>query len=137
MDGAPFGSRLIPADPFGSLRAGSLFFSLEMVGSSLLFVYDDDEASAFTPSVWMIDFAKSIDHRMAEPDDAAEPPLPKRSAEADEAELPKRSLTKRSASSGGTGAKLTHRDDWEAGNHEDGYLRGLDTLIELWESNGQ
>ena len=27
------------------------------------------------------------------------------------------------------GATLTHRDPWELGNHEDGYLLGLDSLI--------
>jgi 1D-myo-inositol-triphosphate 3-kinase len=39
------------------------------------------------------------------------------------------------------GIPLTHRDKWEPGNHEDGYLTGLDNLICLLEEdeeeNGQ
>lgn len=32
-----------------------------------------------------------------------------------------------------SGAKLTHRDPWVMGNHEDRFLFGVDTLIECWE----
>ena len=31
------------------------------------------------------------------------------------------------------GVKLTHRDQWVDGNHEDGYLIGIESLIALFE----
>jgi len=31
------------------------------------------------------------------------------------------------------GHTLTHRDEWSKGNHEDGFLFGLDSLINIWE----
>ena len=67
------------------------------VGSSLLFVYDEDDGGP-PPSCWMIDFAKT-----QQVDAAAVPP-----------------------------PGLTHRAKWELGNHEDGYLSGLDSLIDVW-----
>ena len=68
----------------------SHFFRIhEVVGSSLLLVYDQRRVGA-----WLIDFAKCS--RMEE----QRPPL-------------------------------THRAQWELGNHEDGYLIGLDNLIQL------
>ena len=69
----------------------------EVVGSSLLFVYDEDDGGP-PPSCWMIDFAKTM-----QVDAAAVPP-----------------------------PGLTHRAKWELGNHEDGYLSGLDSLIDVW-----
>uniref|UniRef100_A0A914UWM3 Kinase n=1 Tax=Plectus sambesii TaxID=2011161 RepID=A0A914UWM3_9BILA len=68
--------------------AQSEFFRChEVIGSSLLFMFDNHHAS-----VWMIDFAKSL-------------PVE-------------------------TGRNLDHRSPWSIGNHEDGYLTGLDNLIE-------
>ena len=31
------------------------------------------------------------------------------------------------------GVVIDHRTQWVEGNHEDGYLSGLDNLIELWD----
>lgn len=70
----------------------------EVVGSSILFAYDEvngdagDATSSATAK--MIDFAKT------------EPLL--------------------------DGQMLSHRAKWEVGNREDGYLTGLDNLIEIW-----
>ena len=30
--------------------------------------------------------------------------------------------------------RLTHRVPWELGNREDGYLRGLDSLVEIFSA---
>ena len=67
--------------------ASPFFSSHELIGSSLLFVHDND-----TANVWMIDFEKT--HRV-------------------------------------TGQPITHHRAWEVGNHEDGYLTGLDSAIDL------
>lgn len=75
-----------------SLQQSEWFASHEMVGSSILFVYDDapnDER----PRCKMIDFAKTEEI---------------------------------------ANGRLSHRDEWVVGNHEDGYLIGLDSLIEVW-----
>uniref|UniRef100_A0A7S0ELU7 Kinase n=1 Tax=Hanusia phi TaxID=3032 RepID=A0A7S0ELU7_9CRYP len=73
------------------LEASEWFRVHELVGSSLLFVYDEEEEGKM--GVWMIDFA----HANKVP------------------------------------VKLDHRKEWEEGNHEDGYLYGLDSLIEIWQ----
>uniref|UniRef100_A0A1I7Y7K4 Kinase n=1 Tax=Steinernema glaseri TaxID=37863 RepID=A0A1I7Y7K4_9BILA len=74
-----------------SIERSEFFRSHEVVGSSILIIYDEQKASA-----WMIDFAKST----------RVPP-----------EL-----------------SLDHRTPWVVGNHEDGYLFGLDNLISILES---
>ncbi len=81
----------------GALEASVFFATHEVVGSSLLFVYDEEDDGP-PPSCWMIDFAKTM-----QVDAAAVPP-----------------------------PGLTHRAKWELGNHEDGYLSGLDSLIDVW-----
>jgi len=67
------------------------FSSHELIGSSLLFVHDEESAG-----VWMIDFEKT--RRV-------------------EGEL-----------------LITHQKDWDLINHEDGYLTGLDSVLEILSS---
>lgn len=66
--------------------------SLQVVGSSLLFVHD----ASGKARVWMIDFGKTV-------------PLPE-------------------------GQTLDHRTAWVEGNREDGYLWGLDNLVDIFSS---
>ncbi|KAL1132175.1 hypothetical protein AAG570_010132, partial [Ranatra chinensis] len=64
------------------------FHSHEVIGSSILIVYDDSKVGA-----WLIDFAKTR-------------PLP-------------------------PGMTVNHRSPWTPGNHEEGFLLGLDNLIRV------
>lgn len=61
-----------------------------MIGSSLLFVHDRNQAS-----IWLIDFAKTVS-------------------------LPDTT-------------NITHSSEWIVGNHEDGYLIGINNLIQIFE----
>ena len=71
-----------------SIEGSNFFRTHEVVGSSILIIYDAEKSGA-----WMIDFAKSK-------------------------QVPAE-------------VQLNHRQNWEVGNHEDGYLTGLDNLIEV------
>ena len=73
------------------LEPSEFFRTHEVIGSSLLFLYD----SSGKCDIHMIDYGKTI-------------------------ELP-------------PGISVDHRSPWVEGNHEDGYLWGLDNLIGLWE----
>lgn len=68
----------------------SFFQKREVIGSSILIIYDDEKAG-----VWMIDFAKTV-------------PVPE-------------------------DISITHRKPWNLGNHEEGYLTGIDNLIKVVE----
>ncbi|XP_034938877.1 inositol-trisphosphate 3-kinase B [Chelonus insularis] len=74
-----------------TLKTSPFFATHEIVGSSLLFVHDANNAG-----VWMIDFAKTL-------------PLP--------SHLP----------------RIKHDAEWQVGNHEDGYLIGVNNLIDIFE----
>eukprot|EP00096_Caligus_rogercresseyi_P009110 TRINITY_DN3035_c0_g1_i1.p1 TRINITY_DN3035_c0_g1~~TRINITY_DN3035_c0_g1_i1.p1 ORF type:complete len:548 (-),score=153.11 TRINITY_DN3035_c0_g1_i1:99-1742(-) len=74
-----------------ALDKSEFFKSHELIGSSLLFVHDEEKAS-----IWMIDFGKTV-------------------------QIPE-SLS------------IDHKSPWEVGNHEDGYLIGMDNLIDIFES---
>lgn len=65
------------------------FVLLQVIGSSLLFVHDQNNAN-----VWLIDFAKTLI-------------LPPELA-------------------------IDHSSEWVVGNHEDGYMIGVNNLIEIF-----
>ncbi|KAJ6635032.1 Inositol-trisphosphate 3-kinase A, partial [Pseudolycoriella hygida] len=73
-----------------TLECSDFFLTHEVIGSSLLFVHDRNQAS-----VWLIDFAKTV----GLPDDI----------------------------------KINHESIWSVGNHEDGYLIGINNLIDIFE----
>ncbi|XP_037038556.1 inositol-trisphosphate 3-kinase A-like isoform X2 [Bradysia coprophila] len=73
-----------------TLECSDFFTSHEVIGSSLLFVHDRNNAS-----VWLIDFAKTV-------------------------MLPQ-------------DIKISHNGIWSVGNHEDGYLIGINNLIDIFE----
>lgn len=72
------------------LEASKYFKIHEVVGSSLLLLYDDNRVGA-----WLIDFAKTR-------------PVP-------------------------ANMTVNHRSTWSPGNHEEGFLYGLDQLIRVFE----
>lgn len=73
-----------------TLQRSDFFQTHEVIGSSLLFVHDRNQAS-----IWLIDFAKTVS-------------------------LP-------------SGTNITHTNEWIVGNHEDGYLIGINNLIQIFE----
>lgn len=73
-----------------TLLQSEFFRTHEVIGSSLLFVHDKNNAS-----IWLIDFAKTN-------------PLPSE-------------------------VSISHFNEWVVGNHEDGYLIGINNLIEMFE----
>lgn len=73
-----------------TLQCSEFFKTHEVIGSSLLFVHDRNNAS-----IWLIDFAKTIS-------------------------LPENT-------------EISHKSEWRVGNHEDGYLIGINNLITIFE----
>ncbi|XP_063411080.1 inositol-trisphosphate 3-kinase homolog isoform X1 [Mytilus trossulus] len=74
-----------------TFEISKFFMSREMIGSSVLVIFDGNNASG----AWLIDFTKTM-------------------------------LM--------TDITLTHREPWTLGNHEDGYLFGLDNLIQFFDN---
>ena len=91
-----------------ALEASAWFGRHEVVSSSILFVWDEACQDAAAPGAAPAGHGAStwmIDFAKT------------------------RELT---PPAGGDGAAVTHRAKWVDGNHEDGYLFGLDTLIAMW-----
>ncbi|XP_075233359.1 inositol-trisphosphate 3-kinase B-like isoform X1 [Lycorma delicatula] len=72
-----------------TLEVSDFFTTHEVIGSSLLFVHDQNNAN-----VWLIDFAKTLI-------------------------LP-------------ANMNISHSDSWVVGNHEDGYMIGVNNLINIF-----
>ena len=79
-----------------SLEACEWFMTHEVVGSSVLVIYDGAVPPRAPPVVAMIDFANTF-------------------------LVEQYGLT-----------RLTHREPWVKGNHEEGYLKGLDSLVDCF-----
>lgn len=73
-----------------TFEASEFFKNHEVIGSSILIVYDETRVGA-----WVIDFAKTC-------------------------KLPE-------------GVIVNHRSEWRQGNHEEGYLTGLENIINCFE----
>jgi len=105
---------------YNVLEESALFSRLELIGSSVLFIYDADTTSGYQPNAWMIDFAKTVELPQSEGSEA-EKRLSRRSSrfadDPDNYKVPRH---------------LSHRKMWLPANHEDGYLLGLDSLINAW-----
>ena len=76
--------------------------------------------AGYQPNAWMIDFAKTVELPQSEGSEA-EKRLSRRSSrfadDPDNYKVPRH---------------LSHRKMWLPANHEDGYLLGLDSLINVW-----
>lgn len=83
---AGFHTRLL--DLRDTMASSAFFSNHELIGTSLLFVYDLTGSTG----IWMIDFGKTIE----------------------------------------TDSPITHTAEWNLGNHEDGYLFGLETITRVF-----
>eukprot|EP00908_Phaeocystis_cordata_P021471 Transcript_3825.p4 GENE.Transcript_3825~~Transcript_3825.p4 ORF type:complete len:218 (+),score=87.05 Transcript_3825:1269-1922(+) len=121
-----------------ALEASEWVFRHELIGVSLLFVYD---AQAHEPA--------GCEAARDSPSRSPQPSAPSSPAPPSSPQRPRDDwVAGMAASSGGKvvvrmidfakvvplepGERLTHRTTWEQGNREDGFLAGLDALIELW-----
>jgi len=108
-----------------ALESSELYSSMEMVGSSILFVYDGAGEVA-AGSVHMIDFAKTT---MPLPGDTTTNAESQPSAKTAETAAGGKGCAR-----GVGGRRLTHTEPWVLGNQEDGHLHGLRSLIRMWET---
>ena len=104
---APLAAAFLPEllELRGALEGCALFAELCLIRTSLLFVYDSRGALDGGTGRAMV---RIID-------------------------LPKVHLAGASPTKGGATRTLTHRKSWAPGNHEDGYLNGLDNIIGIFE----